>query len=142
MLVPQGSANGGGALVLRVTNVYGDEPRGKNFVSRVAANGAKSAADGESIELKLPSDQYATPVDAADIADVAVMLVADGKRGVYHVAAGEYLSRVQLAARVLATVPNHAATIKGVPTSELGQASCCCCCCSCHLGRTSANSPK
>ena len=51
MLVSQGLANGGGALVLRVTNVYGDEPRGKNFVSRVAANGAKSAADGGSRRL-------------------------------------------------------------------------------------------
>ena len=50
--------------MLRVTNVYGDEPRGKNFVARVAANAAKSAADGDPMDLKLPSDQYATPVDA------------------------------------------------------------------------------
>ena len=33
--------------------------------------------------LRLPSDQFATPVDAADVAAAAVLLVGDGKKGIY-----------------------------------------------------------
>jgi hypothetical protein len=54
------------SIVLRITNVYGEEPRGKNFVARIAANAQKSV-NGEPMTLKLPSDQIATPIDAADV---------------------------------------------------------------------------
>jgi CDP-6-deoxy-D-xylo-4-hexulose-3-dehydrase len=110
------------SIVLRITNVYGEEPRGKNFVARIAANAQKSV-NGEPMTLKLPSDQIATPVEAADVAAVALMLVTDGnKSGVYHVGGSEYVSRVQLAAMILSHVPGHNATIAPTPTSALNQA--------------------
>ena len=115
------------ALVLRITNVYGKEQRGKNFVSRVLANATKSAAaaegeEGAKMVLRLPLDQFATPVDASDVADAAVLLVGDGKSGVYHVAGSEYMSRVQLAAKILSNVRGHKATIEPTSTAALGQA--------------------
>ncbi|KAL1496763.1 hypothetical protein AB1Y20_014353 [Prymnesium parvum] len=110
-----------GALVLRVTNVYGVEERGKNFVSRVLANAQKSIGDAEPTTLRLPSDQFATPIDAEDIAAVVCMLLRDDRSGIYHIAAAEYMSRVQLAAKVLAKVPGHSMTIDPVSTAVLGQ---------------------
>ena len=109
------------ALVLRITNVYGEEARGKNFVSRVFGNAKKSVNGEEPMVLRLPSDQFATPVDAADIAAAAVLLVGDGKKGIYNVAGSEYVSRVQLAAKILSRVPEHKATIEPIPTEKLGQ---------------------
>lgn len=109
------------SIVLRITNVYGEEPRGKNFVARIAANAQKSI-NGEPMTLKLPSDQIATPVDAADVAAVALMLVTDCKSGIYHVGGSEYVSRVQLAATILSHVKGHNATIAPTPTSALNQA--------------------
>src|SRR4051812_11428263 len=50
-------------LVLRVTNVYGDEARGKNFIVRIM----QQCKDGVKLTLKLPYDQYANPTNAADI---------------------------------------------------------------------------
>ncbi|MBK7763984.1 MAG: sugar nucleotide-binding protein [Bacteroidetes bacterium] len=44
-------------LVLRVTNVYGNEARNKNFVSRII----EQCINKQTLTLKLPFDQYATP---------------------------------------------------------------------------------
>ena len=114
-------AQAAGSIVLRITNVYGDEHRGKNFVARVLKN-AQASVTGEPMVLKLPSDQFATPVDAANVAAVTVMLLADGKSGVYNVSGSEYMSRVQLAAKVIKNLGKHKVTITGIPTAVLGQA--------------------
>ncbi|MEY4280949.1 MAG: hypothetical protein RLZ39_361, partial [Bacteroidota bacterium] len=45
------------ALVIRITNVYGDEERGKNFIARII----QQCKDAQHLTLKLPIDQYATP---------------------------------------------------------------------------------
>lgn len=105
-------------LIFRVTNVYGDEIRGKNFVAFLI----RTARSNEKKVLRLPCDQYATPVNAYDIGRAAVRLLRDNKQGIYNVAAEEYLSRVDLAKKVLAYFPNANIEVRGVPTSELGQA--------------------
>ena len=83
-------------LICRITNVYGDEIRGKNFIARLSENMQK----GEAMELNLPADQYATPVNARDVARAIYELVSNEKSGLYHFASTDYLNRVQLAERV------------------------------------------
>jgi dTDP-4-dehydrorhamnose reductase len=58
-------------IVLRITNVYGDEERGKNFVSRII----DQIFEQNRLSLRLPFDQYATPVNAYDIARCLYLLL-------------------------------------------------------------------
>ncbi len=84
-------------LVLRITNVYGEEERGKNFVSRIL----QQIFEGKKLTLKLPLDQYATPINAFDIARCLYFLLNDNKCGVYNIASTDYMNRVQLAMTIL-----------------------------------------
>ncbi|GGF20567.1 SDR family oxidoreductase [Hymenobacter cavernae] len=84
-------------LILRITNVYGDEARGKNFVARLL----KQIESGEEIKLTLPYDQYATPINALDVAKALALLLENGKQGIYHLGSTDYVNRFQLADRVL-----------------------------------------
>jgi dTDP-4-dehydrorhamnose reductase len=61
------------SLVLRVTNVYGDEARGKNFVARIV----QQCQQEKPFSLKLPYDQFATPINAQDIARAMFYLIID-----------------------------------------------------------------
>lgn len=88
-------------IILRITNVYGDEERGKNFVARIIDQADK----GQHLTLKLPVDQYATPINAADIARAIGLLLNDDKSGIYNIASTDYMNRVQLALRVLKYFP-------------------------------------
>jgi len=114
MLVRNHSASN---LVLRVTNVYGDELRDKNFVSRLYQIGKNK----EKVTLNLPADQYATPVNALDIARAMHLLIQDAKSGVYNIASTDLLNRVQLAEKVLNRFPGHLAEIIAKTTKELSQ---------------------
>ncbi len=107
-----------GGLILRITNVYGDEERGKNFVSRILSQ----ILEGATLELRLPHDQYATPVNAADIARAMYLLITDGKQGIYHIAGTDYMNRVQLAQGILKYFKEAKYHLQAVPTSALGQA--------------------
>ncbi len=100
------------SLILRITNVYGKELRNKNFVMRLVDN----VKAGKDDNLKLPFDQYATPVNAADIAKALYLLMSDKKSGVYNIASTDYLNRVQLAERVLSYFPNHKMSVEPVDT--------------------------
>lgn len=106
-----------GSLVLRITNVYGDEERGKNFIARLVS----AAQKGEELHLKLPVDQYATPVNAADIARALEKLLSDSKDGIWNIASTDLLNRVQLAERVLQYFPGHKVTLEPIFTAELNQ---------------------
>lgn len=103
------------SLVLRVTNVYGNEIRNKNFVMRLVENIRK----GEAQDLKLPYDQYATPVNAADIARSLFLLISDNHSGIFNIASTDYVNRVQLAQKVLSYFPDHKITVKPVSTTQL-----------------------
>lgn len=104
-------------LILRITNVYGDEERGKNFVSRII----DQAKSGQHLTLKLPIDQYATPINAADIARAMFLLLRDAKAGVYNIASTDYLNRVQLALRILKYFPEATYDLFPLTTPELKQ---------------------
>ena len=104
-------------LVLRVTNVYGNEIRGKNFVARII----DQCRNNQKLTLKLPFDQYASPVNAWDVARAMYVLLRDNKQGIYHTAGTDYMNRVQLAQRVLSYFPDAQYDMIPVSTEELNQ---------------------
>ncbi|MEZ4722713.1 MAG: SDR family oxidoreductase [Flavobacteriales bacterium] len=104
-------------LICRITNVYGDEIRGKNFIARLSENMSK----GEPMELRLPVDQYATPVNAADVARAIYELLVGMKVGVYHFASTDYLNRTQLAERVMNYFGHDGVSLIPVRTEQLNQ---------------------
>jgi dTDP-4-dehydrorhamnose reductase len=94
-------------LVLRVTNVYGEEIRNKNFVARII----EQCKEGKKLTLKLPYDQFASPANAWDIARAMYLLLKDSKTGIYHIAGSDYMNRVELALR--GVEPARSPTIDG-----------------------------
>lgn len=113
-LVMQSISN---ALVLRVTNIYGDEIRGKNFVSRII----DQCEQNQKLTLKLPYDQYATPTNAWDIARAMYVLLNDNKKGIYHICSTDFMNRIELALRVLHYFPNALYDLIPLSTEELKQ---------------------
>jgi dTDP-4-dehydrorhamnose reductase len=105
------------ALVLRVTNVYGDEVRGKNFVARIV----EQCVNKQKLTLKLPYDQYASPANAWDIARAMYLLLCDNKQGIYHIASTDYLNRVELALRVLSYFPDAEYDLIPISTEDMKQ---------------------
>jgi dTDP-4-dehydrorhamnose reductase len=106
------------SLVLRVTNVYGNEARGKNFVARIV----DQCKNSQKLNLKLPYDQYASPTNAWDIARAMFVLLRDGKKGIYHIGSTDYMNRVELAMRVLQYFPSAEYELQTTSTEELKQA--------------------
>lgn len=104
-------------LVLRITNVYGDEARGKNFVARII----DQCKNKQKLTLKLPYDQYASPANAWDIARAMFVLLNDNKQGIYHIGSTDYLNRVELAMRVLKYFPDAEYDLIPISTAELKQ---------------------
>ena len=105
-------------LILRVTNVYGDEIRGKNFVARIL----EQIQSNQHLTLRLPVDQYATPIQALDIAKAIRLLLRDSKSGTYHLASTDYMNRVQLALRILRYFPQASYDLFPLETVALKQA--------------------
>ena len=105
-------------IILRICGVYGDEIRGKNFITRII----KDVKDDREWTMKLPQDQYATPVWAMDVAKTSTILAVDGKSGIYHIGSTDFMNRVQLADKVLSYLPKHRCTVIGEWTKNLGQA--------------------
>jgi len=104
-------------LVLRVTNVYGNELRGKNFVARII----EQCRNHQKLVLKLPFDQYASPANAWDIARAMYVLLRDNKSGVYHIAGTDFVNRVELAERVLHYFPDAQYEMIPISTEEMKQ---------------------
>lgn len=104
-------------LVLRVTNVYGNEIRGKNFVARII----EQCKEGKKLTLKLPYDQFASPANAWDIARAMYALLKDEKKGIYHIGGSDYMNRVELALRVISYFPSAEYDLIPVNTATLNQ---------------------
>lgn len=104
-------------LVLRVTNIYGNEARGKNFVARIV----QQCKDKQKLTLKLPYDQYACPTNAWDIARCMYLLLRDNKKGIYHIGGTDYTNRVQLALRVMQYFPDAEYELIPLSTEALQQ---------------------
>ncbi|MBN2781027.1 MAG: sugar nucleotide-binding protein, partial [Candidatus Marinimicrobia bacterium] len=80
------------------------------------------ARKNEEKTLRLPVDQFATPVNARDVGALICAMIRDNKTGIYHLASDEYLSRVELAEKVLSYFPATPLRIEAVLTRDLGQA--------------------
>ena len=104
-------------LVLRVTNVYGDELRGKNFVARII----DQCKNNQKLTLKLPYDQYASPANAWDIARAMYVLLRDGKQGIYNIGGTDYMNRVEPALRVLSYFPDAEYDLIPISTEDMKQ---------------------
>ncbi|MBK9328344.1 MAG: SDR family oxidoreductase [Sphingobacteriales bacterium] len=104
-----------GNIVLRITNVYGNEERGKNFVSRII----EQIFEQQKLTLRLPLDQYATPINAYDIARSLFLLLDDRKCGVYHIASTDYMNRVQLALTILKYFPDASYELIPLTTEQI-----------------------
>lgn len=100
-------------LVLRITNVYGDELRGKNFIARII----QQCEAAQHLTLKLPYDQFASPTNAWDVARAMLVLLEDDKSGIYHIGSSDYMNRVELALRVLSYYPS--ASYDLIPTDTV-----------------------
>lgn len=105
------------SLVLRVTNVYGDEIRGKNFIARII----DQCKNNQKLTLKLPYDQFASPTNAWDIARAMFVLLRDNKNGIYHIGGTDYMNRVELALRVLQYFPTAEYDLIPMSTEQLQQ---------------------
>ncbi len=105
------------SLILRITNVYGTEYRNKNFIARIV----QQCLAGETLQLTLPYDQYATPVNAADVALAMYCLLRDGHEGIFHIASTDWMNRVELAQRVLKYFPEAKFNLQMKSTAELNQ---------------------
>ncbi|MBP6455495.1 MAG: SDR family oxidoreductase [Chitinophagaceae bacterium] len=104
-------------LILRITNVYGDEIRNKNFVSRII----EQCVNKQKLILKLPYDQYATPINAWDIARALFLLLQDNKSGIYHISSTDWMNRVELAMNILKFFPDADYELIPFSTKELNQ---------------------
>lgn len=104
-------------LILRITNVYGNEARGKNFVARIA----DQCINNKKLTLKLPYDQYACPTNAWDIARAMFVLLKDNKAGIYHIGGTDYMNRIELSLRVLQYFPKAEYELIPMSTEELNQ---------------------
>ncbi len=104
-------------LILRVTNVYGDELRNKNFVARII----EQCVNKQHLQLTLPYDQFASPTNAYDIARAMYQLLIHQKTGIYHICSSDFMNRVELAMKVLSYYPNASYTLNAIATHTLQQ---------------------
>ena len=105
-------------IIARVTNVYGEEERSKNFIAFLLT----ALNSTELKNLNLPFDQFATPVYARDIAKMLYLLLRDNKKGIYHFASTDYYNRYQLALKTASFFPkNRSVTIQPISTHTLKQ---------------------
>jgi dTDP-4-dehydrorhamnose reductase len=104
-------------IIIRVNNIYGDEDRGKNFVARIL----EQIFDGKKLTLKLPSDQYSTPINAYDIARCLYLLISDNHQGVFNISGTDFMSRVQLCLRILKYFPEAEYDLIPMETKDLNQ---------------------
>jgi dTDP-4-dehydrorhamnose reductase len=113
-LVMQANADN---LVIRITNVYGNEARNKNFVSRII----EQCKNKQALILNLPVDQFATPINAWDIARAMYLLITDNHQGIFHVASTDWMNRVELAQTVLKYFPEAEYTLVPLLTKSMQQ---------------------
>jgi dTDP-4-dehydrorhamnose reductase len=73
------------------------------------------------VKLKLPYDQYATPVNAWDVARAIQLLLAGNHFGTFHIAGMDWVSRQDVATSILKCFPDALHQIEAVSTQELCQ---------------------
>jgi dTDP-4-dehydrorhamnose reductase len=101
-------------LVLRVSGVFGEEPRRKNFVWQLVDR----LRAGETFDV--PSDQLVTPTDAASLGAAVVELLDREATGTFHAAGPEILGREVFARLVASAFGLDGSRIRPRLTAELG----------------------
>lgn len=102
-------------LIARITGVFGLEEKGKNFFYTVGRHIAQKKT------LRVPSDQVSTPAYAGFIARAVRNLMESGKKGTFHIASKNRISRFDFALAIARRFGWDAQWIQPVPTAELGQ---------------------
>jgi dTDP-4-dehydrorhamnose reductase len=103
-------------LVLRTCGLYGvwgSGGKGGNFVETML----RLAREGK--PLRVVADQVCTPSYTADVADATVMLLAAGRRGLYHVTNQGACSWHELA-RTVFELAGVSANLTAITSKELG----------------------
>ena len=103
--------------IVRITNVYGEEDRNKNFIARLILQ----LKEANTFEIKTPTDQFATPVYSYDIARVIDVIIEKKQNGIFHAAGSDYFNRFQLVSKVLEYFPRHNVNLIPLKTSSLKQ---------------------
>ena len=103
------------ALVLRTTTVYGPDPQGKNFLYtlRRVINAGNT--------MRVPTDQFATPVYNEDLAAASIALVQGGHTGIFHLAGPEFLSRYDFSLQACDILSLPTAKVQPLSTAEINQ---------------------
>jgi dTDP-4-dehydrorhamnose reductase len=103
--------------IVRVTNVFGEEERNKNFLARIT----QQVNLGAAIKIKVPYDQFTTPVSAYDIAVGIYTIVQHRATGIFHVAEQDYWSRYEIAMKAVECFGRDKINVTPVTTKSLGQ---------------------
>lgn len=103
-------------LIVRITNVYGNENRQKNFINSSIAK-IKSE---KSVSIKAANDQYSTPVCAQDISYLFDYFLKNNINGLYHFSSTDYMNRVQIL-QAISKVTKYKFNIIGLKTNEMNQ---------------------
>jgi dTDP-4-dehydrorhamnose reductase len=106
-----------GSAVLRVALVLG---RGHGQRGTASESVAWALAAGRTV--KLFTDQFRTPIDAASVADAVARLLRSPGSGRYHLGGPERVSRHTLGLRVASVLGLPASGIQAVTQAELPQA--------------------
>jgi dTDP-4-dehydrorhamnose reductase len=102
-------------LVLRVTGVFGEERRQKNFVYRVINTLKNNKA------LLVPNDQYGNPTLSDDLTNAVWMLIKKNTRGIFHLAGPTLMNRLEFTKLIAEVFHLSTEHIQGLTTKELSQ---------------------
>lgn len=102
-------------LILRMTVVYGWDIGSKNFIMQLI-NAFKNC-----MALRVPIDQYGTPILVDNLVDVLVELIERDKRGIYNLAEPDYVSRYEFAVRAAEILNLNKSLIVPTDTKTLDQ---------------------
>lgn len=103
------------AVIMRTTGVYDYLPGSKNFLMQMLD------LWGQGKTTRIPSDQYANPVWAHELAKATIELLERDSRGIFHVAGGSYMPRTEFAQAIAKIFGFETGLIEGIRTEEMGQ---------------------
>lgn len=101
------------SLVLRTSGVYGPDPQKKNFVYQAVAR----LRAGQ--EMPVFTDQFYTPTYTEDLAFVAVRLMEQDQRGLFHVAGSQSVSRLEYGQAICQVFGLPEALLRPMKTADL-----------------------
>lgn len=104
-------ASGLDYLIVRTTGIFGWEKQRKNFMYRVIDTLNRKE------DLIIPNDQFANPTYVKDLVSATMILLKEGKNGIFNVAGPEIMERETLARRIARFYNLDESHIIGQPTS-------------------------